>query len=122
MSFLGHEQIYQSDVFSVCAGAKQWPASPRPHRLDESATGYSLAGCSPALPASASPAVFHAAPDRRKQSSATETGQGTFRSDNNISALDNKKALAEPRSARYNNLCPGFGPLAGFEVIMSGRI
>src|SRR5580658_8880367 len=69
MSFLRHEQIYQSDVFSVCAGAKQWPASPRSHRLDESATGYSLAGCSPALPASASPAVFHAAPNRRKQSS-----------------------------------------------------
>jgi hypothetical protein len=93
VSFLRHEQIYQSDVFSVCAGAKQWPASPRPHRLDESATGYSLAGCSPALPASASPAVFHAAPNRRKQSSGTETGQGIFRPTKEH-FRDNKKALA----------------------------
>ena len=30
--------------------------TPRPHRFDESAAGYSLAGCSPAEPASASPA------------------------------------------------------------------
>jgi hypothetical protein len=29
------------------------------HRLDEFATGYSLAGCTPAEPASASPAGFH---------------------------------------------------------------
>jgi hypothetical protein len=39
----------------------------------------------------------------------------------NISATT-KKLLPETRSARYNNLCPGFGPLAGFEVIRSGRI
>lgn len=31
---------------------------PAPHRLDESAAGYSLAGCTPAEPASASPAGF----------------------------------------------------------------
>jgi hypothetical protein len=94
MSFLRHEQIYQSDVFSVCAGAKQWPASPRSHRLDESATGYSLAGCSPALPASASPAVFHAAPNRRKQSSATATGQGIFRAGKRTFRAGQQKALA----------------------------
>ena len=62
MSFLRHEQIYQSDVLFFAPGAKEFPASPRPHRLDESATGYSLAGCSPALPASASPAGLHAVP------------------------------------------------------------
>ena len=45
--------------FFLAPGAKQSPASPLPHRLDESATGYSLAGCSPALPASASLTVFH---------------------------------------------------------------
>ncbi len=32
-------------------------AAPRTHRIDESAAGYSLAGCAPAEPASASPAV-----------------------------------------------------------------
>jgi hypothetical protein len=31
---------------------------PGSHRLDESATGYSLAGCTPAEPASASPVGF----------------------------------------------------------------
>ena len=30
---------------------------PEAHRLDELSTGYSLAGCSPAAPASAFPAV-----------------------------------------------------------------
>src|SRR5258708_32092432 len=58
--------------FFLAPGAKQSPASPLPHRLDESATGYSLAGCSPALPASASPAVFHTVPTSQKQSSLTE--------------------------------------------------
>jgi hypothetical protein len=38
-----------------------------------------------------------------------------------FSALNTKKFLPKLRSARYNNSCPGFGPLAGFEVIMSGR-
>jgi hypothetical protein len=36
----------------------------------------------------------------------------------NFSMLDTKKVLAgTPVSARYKNSCPGFGPLAGFEVI-----
>ncbi len=54
MSFLRHEQIYQSDACAV----RGWPTGLRPgdaHRLDESATGYSLASCTPALLASASP-------------------------------------------------------------------
>jgi hypothetical protein len=55
MSFLRHGQIYQSDVVS------RWRRSsfrlrPRSHRLDEFAASYSLAGCTPALPASALPA------------------------------------------------------------------
>ena len=55
MSFLRHGQIYQSDVVSG------WRRScfrlrPRSHRLDEFAASYSSAGCTPALPASASPA------------------------------------------------------------------
>jgi hypothetical protein len=55
MSFFRHGEIYRSN-------RKRWrrrkPAvtgSPD-HRLDESPAGYSSAGCSPALPASASPA------------------------------------------------------------------
>ena len=38
-------------------GEAFWPR-PLFHRLDEFAVGYSLAGCSPALPASASPTGF----------------------------------------------------------------
>ena len=55
MSFFRHAEIYRSD-------GRRWkkrkptavgfPA----HRFDESPAGYSLAGCSPAEPASASPA------------------------------------------------------------------
>src|SRR5581483_10685545 len=49
MSFGRHEEIYPSDGGSTRAGSA--PA----HRLDEFPAGYSLAGCSPAEPASASP-------------------------------------------------------------------
>jgi hypothetical protein len=52
MSFSRHQEIFPSD-----GGAS--PAADAPaHRLDEFPTGYSSAGCSPALPASASPAVY----------------------------------------------------------------
>ena len=61
MSFFRHQEIFQSDVGSkeVASKAEGEPAetdSPD-HRLDESPAGYSLAGCSPAVPASASPTV-----------------------------------------------------------------
>jgi hypothetical protein len=49
MSFKRHEEIYPND-----RGADPNPAPPA-HRLDEFPAGYSLTGCSPALPASASP-------------------------------------------------------------------
>jgi len=56
MSFPRHRKIYQSD------GLKRelnWPFnSPTDHRSDESSTGYSFMGCSPAVPMSASP-VLH---------------------------------------------------------------
>jgi len=49
MSFLRHEEIYPSDGGRAIA-------EPAPtHRLDEFPAGYSLAGCAPAEPASASP-------------------------------------------------------------------
>jgi putative transposase len=58
MSFFRHEEIYRSDVGS---NLEREPAETGPpdHRLDESPTGYSLAGCSPAEPASASPVEDH---------------------------------------------------------------
>jgi hypothetical protein len=50
MSFLRHREIYPSD------GGKTQTGQAPSHRLDEFPTGYSLASCSPAEPASASPA------------------------------------------------------------------
>jgi len=55
MSFKRHKEIYPND-----RGADQKADAPA-HRLDEFPAGYSLTGCSPALPVSASPAgVEHA--------------------------------------------------------------
>jgi len=56
MSFFRHREIYRSDGKPQQKG--RLPADSLPeHRIDESPTGYSLAGCSPAEPASASPAA-----------------------------------------------------------------
>ena len=55
MSFFRHREIYRSDGKLKKSGKPTEAGSPD-HRLDESPAGYSLAGCSPAEPASASPA------------------------------------------------------------------
>jgi putative transposase len=60
MSFFRHKEIYRSDVGSRSTGEPAETGSPD-HRLDESPAGYSSAGCSPAEPASASPARDHGA-------------------------------------------------------------
>jgi putative transposase len=57
MSFFRHREIYQSDVGSKTREPAK--AGSPDHRLDESPAGYSLAGCSPAEPASASPTEDH---------------------------------------------------------------
>jgi transposase InsO family protein len=57
MSFFRHGEIFQSDV-KTNNGEPALGGSPA-HRPDESPAGYSLAGCSPAEPASASPAGGH---------------------------------------------------------------
>ena len=56
MSFLRHEEIYRSDRRDLCwSGARSGRLHAPTHRLDEFPAGYSLAGCAPAEPASASP-------------------------------------------------------------------
>ena len=57
MSFFRHGEIYPPDVGSNTGNG----SSPLPALIgtDESPTGYSLTGCSPAEPASASPAIDH---------------------------------------------------------------
>lgn len=57
MSFLRHREIYRSDGLDPrWSGAQSARLHAPTHRFDEFPTGYSLAGCSPAEPASASPA------------------------------------------------------------------
>src|SRR6185437_4137890 len=56
--FLRHGQIYQSDVQLYDSGRGPFRLRPESHRLDEFAASYSSAGCTPAVPASASPAGF----------------------------------------------------------------
>ena len=56
MSFLRHEEIYRSDVRPATAGSgNPWSPPQCPIGCDEFPVGYSLAGCPPAEPASASP-------------------------------------------------------------------
>ena len=57
MSFLRHQQIYRP-MHAPHASGTAFCAIP-PSSSDESATGYSLASCTPALLASASPANRH---------------------------------------------------------------
>ncbi len=54
MSFLRHGEIYRSDVGQARSGSVRRPL-PALIGCDEFPVGYSLAGCSPAEPASASP-------------------------------------------------------------------
>lgn len=57
MSFFRHGEIYRSDRPRTTKAEAAWKAALRDHRSDESPAGYSSAGCSPAAPASASPAA-----------------------------------------------------------------
>ncbi|HKD04546.1 MAG TPA: IS3 family transposase [Bryobacteraceae bacterium] len=62
MSFFRHQEIYRSDAGSTTEREPAEAGSPD-HRLDESPAGYSLASCSPAELASASPAEDHCGGD-----------------------------------------------------------
>src|ERR1700686_4460931 len=56
-----------------------FPARPPCHRLDEFADGYSLTGCSPALPVSASPASHHSRVDAGNLSTVYSSLSGLSR-------------------------------------------
>jgi len=58
MSFLRHEEIYRPISLESKPG-QPYLDGPGTHRYDEFPAGYSLAGCAPAEPASASPAGYH---------------------------------------------------------------
>ena len=63
MSFSRHEEIYRSDVSPGYSGERQLNvAAPVLIGCDEFPVGYSLAGCPPAEPASASPTANDSQP------------------------------------------------------------
>lgn len=66
--FFRHREIFRSDV--RLWNREQPAGRSLVHRLDEFPAGYSLAGCSPALPASASPAANHSAAKRTRRAMA----------------------------------------------------
>src|SRR5215831_12047789 len=68
MSFLRHEEIYRSDVGFGHAGSGSYGLPPALIGLDEFPVGYSLAGCSPADPASALPTAEHCAVNSSRRS------------------------------------------------------
>jgi hypothetical protein len=59
MSFFRHGEIYRWDKKTASEHGESNRFDSPAHPIDESPTGYSLAGCSPAEPASASPAINH---------------------------------------------------------------
>jgi hypothetical protein len=68
MSFLRHEEIYRSDVGLGHAESRSCGLPPALIGLDEFPVGYSLAGCSPADPASALPTGEHSAVNSSRRS------------------------------------------------------
>jgi len=64
MSFSRHGEIYRPMSGSGNLRGQPGNDCPQPHRYDEFPAGYSLAGCAPAEPASASPARAHRAVSR----------------------------------------------------------
>jgi hypothetical protein len=60
MSFFRHGEIYRWDKKSDPERGEPNRSSSPAHPIDETPTGYSLAGCSPAEPDSASPAIDYA--------------------------------------------------------------
>src|ERR1700756_1753779 len=68
MSFLRHEEISRSDVRLGHAESRSCGLPPALIGLDEFPVGYSLAGCSPADSASASPTGEHCAVNSSRRS------------------------------------------------------
>ena len=64
MSFSRHGEIYRPMSGSGNLRGQPGNDCPQPRRHDEFPAGYSLAGCAPAAPASASPARAHRAVSR----------------------------------------------------------
>ncbi len=69
---------YQSDVQLNDSGRGPFRLRPESHPLDEFAASYSSAGCTPAVPASASPAGFYVPSASRNCKPPLAQGWGIF--------------------------------------------
>ncbi len=76
--FFRHQQIYRPMHAQACK--RDSSLALPPPSSDESATGYSSASCTPALLASASPAIHDREATSRKPSTTTQSGLGNFQS------------------------------------------
>ena len=97
MSLSRHKEIYRSDVGLGKAGERQLSPLPALIGFDEFPVGYSLAGCPPAKPATASP-----------------TGNDSQLPYNDFSANGNNplNSVSQPKGALHTNLsAPGTNPL-----------
>ena len=103
VSFLGMSKSI-GPISILKSGTKLFPASPQSHRSDEFAIGYSSAVCSPAWPASASPAGFHL------QTAGSYLSTGSF---SQISKLDSKAPTRQNINVRG-------GPNQSIEVGQTG--
>src|SRR5213078_3490953 len=103
MSFLRHREIYQVAEDRV---RQLWWARARPlgharaPRLDESPVGYSLAGCSPAGPASASPTGGYSATMARRIATSN-----SLLSQNHLNSWSHFRGA--PHLAQFTWLKPG---------------
>lgn len=74
MSFYRHEEIYHPD-----GGLRRGSRAAAPsHRGDEFPAGYSLTGCAPAEPASASPVVDRISGPRQRDNQFSANGESSL--------------------------------------------
>jgi hypothetical protein len=120
MSFFRHEEIYRSDVSPGYSGERQLNvAAPVLIGCDEFPVGYSLAGCPPAEPASASPTSDDSQQSTNQQQQQNQEQQQNQNQEQNQGRLHRR--LDTPRKnlgQRPLSFNTEFGkPASGFEEI-----
>jgi hypothetical protein len=142
MSFLRHEEIYRSDMILAARASRGWeaasrgPASKPQQRTrrkeralligtDEFPAGYSLAGCSPAEPASASPtdssvswkftAGNSSSANGRLSLNSVSQAWGALQGEENFSGNVPSVPGFPPRlSPVFPHVCPRFSPMRSY--------
>ena len=98
MSFLRHEEIYRSDV-AKRLGGNDLCGLPALIGCDEFPAGYSLVGCSPAEPASASPAANDSPQGQAPRKNFSSNGNYPLNSVSHDKGSLHTRSRSCPRSA-----------------------